>query len=989
MPSKNSRGSLWHRWDPHVHGPGTLMNDQFKGDWVGYLRQIEGAIPRIDALGVTDYLSIGTYKEFLRRQSGSLKEIFVFPNVEMRLTISTEKVAPINLHLLFSPDAPDHVEQIERVLARLHFSIVGDRDYLCTDRDLEALGRKIDPLQTDALGARRVGAQQFKVHLEDIESLFKRDRWLQDNCLPAVAVGTADGTSGLQNDGSYVATRINIEKFADIILSASPSQRDFWLGKKSESRDSLEQKYRGPKPCIHGSDAHSLERVGRPDNERYCWIKGDLCFDTLRQVLLEPEDRIWIGPAAPEPFAPSRCISEVELSGAPWIATTSLSLNPGLVAIIGARGSGKTALMEIIAAGAGAARVETAGEASFLQKAEEFLGGAEVTISWADGSKNSPALLRLRDDGDLWGEESVCYLSQHFVERLCSSAGLAVELRREVERVVFDALDPTQRLEAESFDQLSDTMLDPVRARRGETAITIGMLGDEIANELVLELSSPKLIRQRQQIADQIAKDRQQLSKLLPKGFEQRAKRLADFERACSNAEARVETLNRRLQQLQDLRDEIDHTAKEQDARRVADLKRRFNLLEFKDEEWMAFSTRFSGDVATIIAEARQQTENAIRVSMEGRLDKPINQGTTPLSEWPLNLLRAAREAARKEVGLDTQKQRSYTELQKLITQREGTQKKLDGEIANANGAVDRRRALVTERREAYQRLIETVVREEQLLRTLYAPLEDSLKGARGALTKLRFVVKRSVDLDGWVTAGEKLLDLRKVSAFQGHGALRQRVLERLFKPWSNGSASDVAAAMDSFRDQYWKDLLAAKKAADDTPEAEKRWTQDVATWLYDISHISVEYGIEYDGVAVERLSPGTRGIVLLLVYLAIDRQDLRPLLIDQPEENLDPKSVFDDLVPYFREARKRRQVIIVTHNPNLVVNTDADQVIVASAGAALSGQLPTITYECGPLEQASIRDKVADILEGTKRAFVDRARRYGYRIVAPGHTSV
>jgi ABC-type cobalamin/Fe3+-siderophores transport system ATPase subunit len=137
----------------------------------------------------------------------------------------------------------------------------------------------------------------------------------------------------------------------------------------------------------------------------------------------------------------------------------------------------------------------------------------------------------------------------------------------------------------------------------------------------------------------------------------------------------------------------------------------------------------------------------------------------------------------------------------------------------------------------------------------------------------------------------------------------------------------------------------------------------------------------------VERLSPGTRGIVLLLVYLAIDKQDLRPLLIDQPEENLDPKSVFDDLVPYFREARKRRQVIIVTHNPNLVVNTDADQVIVASAGAALDGKLPTITYELGPLEQASIRDKVADILEGTRRAFVDRARRYGYRIVAPGQT--
>jgi predicted ATPase len=67
--------------------------------------------------------------------------------------------------------------------------------------------------------------------------------------------------------------------------------------------------------------------------------------------------------------------------------------------------------------------------------------------------------------------------------------------------------------------------------------------------------------------------------------------------------------------------------------------------------------------------------------------------------------------------------------------------------------------------------------------------------------------------------------------------------------------------------------------------------------------------------VDIERLSPGTRGIVLLLLYLAIDREDDRPLIIDQPEENRDPKSVFDELVERFREARLQRQIIIVTHN--------------------------------------------------------------------------
>jgi ribonuclease HI len=132
---------------------------------------------------------------------------------------------------------------------------------------------------------------------------------------------------------------------------------------------------------------------------------------------------------------------------------------------------------------------------------------------------------------------------------------------------------------------------------------------------------------------------------------------------------------------------------------------------------------------------------------------------------------------------------------------------------------------------------------------------------------------------------------------------------------------------------------------------------------------------------AVEQLSPGTRGIVLLLLYLSIDRGDDRPLVIDQPEENLDPKSVFDELVYRFRETRGRRQVIIVTHNANLVVNTDADQVIVASAGPHRTDDLPEITYRGGGLEDPGIRREVCEILEGGQEAFTERAKRLRVRL--------
>jgi ABC-type cobalamin/Fe3+-siderophores transport system ATPase subunit len=138
-----------------------------------------------------------------------------------------------------------------------------------------------------------------------------------------------------------------------------------------------------------------------------------------------------------------------------------------------------------------------------------------------------------------------------------------------------------------------------------------------------------------------------------------------------------------------------------------------------------------------------------------------------------------------------------------------------------------------------------------------------------------------------------------------------------------------------------------------------------------------MRYNITYDGVAIEQVSPGTRGIVLLLLYLVIDKHDLRPLIIDQPEENLDPQSVFEELVPHFREARRRRQVIIVAHNANLVVNTDADQVIVASSERNARVGLPTVTYRCGSIENPTIRTAICQILEGGERAFLDRERRY------------
>ena len=238
------------------------------------------------------------------------------------------------------------------------------------------------------------------------------------------------------------------------------------------------------------------------------------------------------------------------------------------------------------------------------------------------------------------------------------------------------------------------------------------------------------------------------------------------------------------------------------------------------------------------------------------------------------------------------------------------------------------------------------------------------------------------MDVEKWaVQAEEELIDLRKGGAFRGRGTLLQKANEVLKSPWETGTSADVVAAMAKFLRKYQKDLLDHSPMAHSEQREFRAWLKRFAHWLFSTDHIGIQYGIEYDGLDIQKLSPGTRGIVLLLLYLELDDGDGRPLVIDQPEENLDPKSVFEELVGLFVEAKSNRQVIMVTHNANLVINTDADQVIIAEAGPHPHGALPPISYKSGGLENAEIRKAVCDILEGGEGAFQERARRLRVRL--------
>jgi hypothetical protein len=982
QPTASNSGSRWGRWEPHIHAPGTVLNDQFKGadSWERYLDALEKAAPTIRALGVTDYYSTESYERVVEaKRSGRLPSCdLIFPNIEMRLGVGTVKGKWVNVHLLVSPEDREHLAELKRFLARLTFKAHGDT-YCCNRDDLIRLGRRFDTKLADSRTALQCGSEQFKVTFDDLRNVYSDSTWAKENILIAVAGSETDGTSGVR-DGADATLRQEVEKFAHIIFASSAAQRDFWLGRRSLSADEIRRRYGNLKPCMHGSDAHEVRTVGLPVGNRYSWIKGISAFDTLRQACIDPAGRAFVGESPPVRATPSQVIASLEINNAPWATTPFLELNPGLIAIIGARGSGKTALADTIAHGCDATS-DRLSPASFLRRAQKLLVGASVTLRWQEGEETSRGL----GGSDEWSAAEyprARYLSQKFVEELCSATGMTDDLLREIERVIFEAHPLAERDGATDFEELRDLRTMRFRKARARGEDALADISERIGTDLEkikLVASLKKQVEEKSKLIEGYTKDR---SKLVSKGSEARVKRLGELATAAEKVRGYLRFYAAKEQSLLAIKDEVSNLRTHAAPETLRKMSERHQASALKPEEWQPFLLDYKGDVDTAVT---GHLANARKGTMEWK-GKPQAAATdlsvalipddAALDRQPLALLETEIARLERLVSVDKDTANKFAALSRRITEETAALVRLKERLADCEGARERIRTLVQEREAAYERIFDAIVAEEDVLRELYSPLMTRLETAGGTMKKLSFSVGRIADCGRWATAGEELLDLRRQGSFKGRGTLRQFADASLKAAWETGDPKAVTDAMAAFRTENQDALLERSPVPKSQLPDYREWSKRFAKWLYGTDHIRIQYSVDYDSIDIQKLSPGTRGIVLLLLYLALDDADDRPLIIDQPEENLDPKSIFDELVALFLEAKSKRQVIMITHNANMVVNTDADQVIVARAGPHSPGQLPPIGYLSGGLESGHIRQAVCDILEGGQRAFQERARR-------------
>ncbi len=973
--SKFPNGSAWRRWDLHVHTPASVLGTAYPGvTWEQYLEVLatKASQQAIAVIGITDYLSIDGYERVLAAHTADpsvLKDVdLILPNIELRASPQTKDGKALNIHLLVDPTDPDHVAKIKHALRNLRVDY-GKESYGCVREDLMAFGCAQQAGLSDE-AAYRFGLEQFKPSYETIIAWIGKQGWLRANALVGIANGK-DGISGLPVDG-FSAVRDQILKHANFVFSANPNDRAYYLGQKEGvSATSIAQMYSSLKPCLHGSDAHSLDELFRPDEERFCWIKADPTFEGLRQVVWEPEERVHIGPSKPGVSDASRVIQRIRIGhSAGWFATTDIPLNSGLVAIIGEKGAGKTAIADLIAFAAGVSTDEQS-QSSFIVKGRVHLSGLQAELEWATGTLTEGTLV----DKPFKAERPlVRYLSQDFVERLCSADHQGNELQRAIEDVVFSHLDEEHREGFSSFDELRVSREQSSQSRRDGLRGNISALNREI-DRLYAALSQREgKVNSRTEVKKQIDELMKQLPAVTLPADDATLKQLAIEQAALKAVEAEIAGLSRGRRRAEEfLRSYLELRTRTD--RQVKDLVEAGKLTDLLGEDLVGrLPPTWDGSVVDQV-EARVSALGARIAARQGQDGLPTSTRDT------VHELSTRIGALQASLSQDETLRNRLLDLQKQIR----TQELLDQRLAKEIDELDSETTQLlkqreTERDAAYVDYFGALADDLSGLQDLYAPMREQIE-TLGTEVKFEVSAGYRVDYRPWLERAFRFFDGRRPAAGQRRDELERFIVEVLSPAWASGDGETIQAAISEFHARVDPSEFLRSIA---TPSVKM---VDVLDWIYSTDHVETSYRIRYGGTSLEHLSPGSRGIALLVLYLLLDEDDRRPLVIDQPEGNLDNASIYGQLVPYIRKAKQKRQIILVTHNPNLVVATDAEQIIVATAERVDVQSYPEISYRFGSLEHAEANDgslatrqAVCTLLEGGDRAFKEREGRYAIK---------
>lgn len=935
----NSKGSEWRRWDLHLHTSSSYDYEYNSNDADSLLIQtlLENEIA---AVAITDHFVIDA--GHIERLRGLTTDIVFFPGVELR----TDK-GDTNIHVI------------------LIFS--NGMDLKILEEDFNVFKRQ--------KAKNEIDVQKIYWDFKDIVTFAEEHKAL-------VSIHAGSKTSGVDDKISN-ALPIN----QAIKEEYAQSVHFFEMGKSKDLSEYRKFVFSDieEKPMIMCSDNHDPRKYNPKES---LWIKADITFEGLKQCLFQPEERVYVGTIPPALDRARKneklnianiAISKIENSkntSENWFSA-NLNLNSGLVAVIGNKGSGKSAFSDIVGH---LCKCTTMGKASFLNNTrfrklpKNYAGDYKASITWSDGHKEENLL---SDSVYKTTIEDAQYLPQKYIEDVCND--IDNEFQNEINKVIFSYVDQTERGNAKNLEELIENKAKIVY-------MSIDKVEEEISciNKKIIGIEEKITSQYRIYIQDSLKKltedlNRHESSK--PTEVRKPEEKIEDreYQNQLQSLNSKIEEINSMIEKKRSELTNINIRIDE-----VNQLILQIQLLENNVTEVNQIIHEF------IMKHELQEIEQITLTSPIEELQKYMRRLFAKKTEINVlinginqkdGLLYELSEKEKQKVTLisnadaeEKRYQKYLSDLSDWVKEREriigndkieNTMRYFESELEYLKNGIDQEyNSLKNEREE----LIKKVFTEKQKLvniyRDIYSPIEKEIEKLLGDMEE-GIAFGAEIQLIDNTIADSLLIQVNQKFAgmFKGKAESSNKMGQLLRKTEFDNIESimifirEVLHVVDEDMDISSKKIISK---------------QDFYNLLCSLSYIGVAYKLKMGERELEELSPGERGIVLLVFYLALSKNNI-PIIIDQPEDNLDNQSVFSKLVPCICEAKKKRQVIIVTHNPNIAIACDAEQIIYCR----MNKTTHEIKYKSGAIEDVEMRKCVVDVLEGTYPAFDLRKKKY------------
>lgn len=971
---EKERGSLWGKWDLHFHTPSSY---DYKDMSVTDQQIIDGLLNTgVTAVAITDHHNIDVDR------INSLKKIAndritIFPGIEM--CAESRGSDPIHFIGIFKEDADiDYIWGEIKSKAEILSQIQSGRsknEIYCDLKVVSKLIKKLGGLVTIHAGSKS----------NSIETI--------TNSLPV-----------------NMAQKKDISDNVDI----------FELGKLDDKKDYEKIVFPQIKkhiPMIMGSDNHNVHDY---KSKELCWIKAKPTFAGLKQIILEPEGRIFLGDS-PEILdnLKSTSVKYIEELGinqiegydgknGVWFNNIHIPMNPELNVVIGNKGSGKSSISDSIGMLGDTDNSEYFSfltQKKFLRRgyAENFEGN----LNWFANEKDTIRLLNATVDPNSLPQ--VKYLPQSYFENLCNDLESS-NFEEELQSVIFKHLKDEDRLRAKTFNQLVAFKSKSISDELEKVQEELHQKNVEIfeIEEKLHQSNKDKLSNQLKLVNKEIEAHNQSR----PESIENPARK-KDTEKSEQEIQKQIEELEAKISELSD---EIEEKQ-----------KRKSELVTEKVK--VSHLESAISQIQKSISSALEEYKDVIgRMDVEGKLvslnydavkvDSYTVRINKEISEIDLLLVASEEEIIEKDlVNTSGKTQEQLIKGSLVIQKSKFTSKKKD--LTNALSAPYKEYEKYKQQLKVWkERLIELEGREKEpktgtrnyieaeitYLKTDAITKLEQLRTEREILSKNIYQLRHKIidifdDLKNAISkiiaSNEKLLkhyNIEVVASFRYEVGFLKKILNFIRKNitgtfYQDGEGKKVNSIFKELNLNEFEEINTAnlafitqlEESIDGQPanhiHDQIKNPVELYDYLFGFKNLEERYELMLNSKPLEILSPGERGALLLVFYLMIDEEEV-PLIIDQPEDNLDNKSVFEILVHFIRSAKAKRQIILVTHNPNLAVGADAENIVYVDIDKAKDN---IFSFSNGAIEDLEINQKLVDVLEGTMPAFNLRKLKYIY----------